>query len=101
MHRCGERGSFADLMADAFAKAFEPSEIEDKWYAFWREERFNWYTELGVQADKLRVREHDKEELAHYSTATCDIACGFDSLCHSGLVESKSRTTSLCGGIVG
>jgi glycyl-tRNA synthetase len=33
----------------------------------------DWYTELGVNPDKLRMREHDEKELAHYSTATADI----------------------------
>ena len=52
---------------------FVPPAENDRWYAFWREERLRWYTELGVRPEKLRIREHDAEELAHYSTATCDI----------------------------
>ncbi|HED65573.1 MAG TPA: glycine--tRNA ligase, partial [Planctomycetes bacterium] len=52
---------------------FVPPAENDRWYAYWREQRYRWYTDLGIRSEKLRVREHDEEELAHYSTATCDI----------------------------
>ncbi len=43
------------------------------WYEFWKQARFDWYTELGLRADHLRLREHETEELAHYSTGTADV----------------------------
>lgn len=52
---------------------FVPPAEEAQWYDFWRTERFNWYTELGIRSEKLRMREHEASELAHYSTATADI----------------------------
>jgi len=52
---------------------FVPPAEEAQWFEFWVKERFDWYTSLGIRADKLRVRVHDAEELAHYSTATSDI----------------------------
>ena len=52
---------------------FVPPADESHWYDYWRRARFDWYTELGIRADKLRMREHDKSELAHYSTATADV----------------------------
>lgn len=52
---------------------FVPPAEEQKWYDFWRKARFDWYTELGIRPEKLRMREHEKDELAHYSTATADI----------------------------
>ena len=52
---------------------FCPPAEEHKWFEFWVEERFRWYTDLGIRSGKLRIREHDAEELAHYSTATSDI----------------------------
>ncbi|MEW6072726.1 MAG: glycine--tRNA ligase [Planctomycetota bacterium] len=52
---------------------FIPPAENDRWYAYWREERFRWYTDLGIRPEKLRVRDHEPAELAHYSTATCDI----------------------------
>ncbi|MEM7310814.1 MAG: glycine--tRNA ligase, partial [Planctomycetota bacterium] len=52
---------------------FVPPAEEQKWYDFWRDERFSWYTDFGIRSEKLRRREHDAAELAHYSTATCDV----------------------------
>jgi len=52
---------------------FVPPEENDQWYDYWRKERFDWYLNLGLNPDKLRMREHEADELAHYSTATADI----------------------------
>lgn len=52
---------------------FVPPAEEQQWYDFWRNARFEWYTDLGIRSEKLRMREHDKSELAHYSTATADV----------------------------
>ena len=56
-----------------------PSESAD-WYRYWRDRRFNWYTSLGLASDKLRLREHEKAELAHYSVGTADIEYAFPFL---------------------
>jgi glycyl-tRNA synthetase len=42
-------------------------------YERWRQERLNWYIGLGIRAEHLRLREHEQEELAHYSTGTTDV----------------------------
>ena len=52
---------------------FVPPDEWEKWYAYWREERLQWYVNLGVDGDNLRYRDHAGEELAHYATATADI----------------------------
>ena len=52
---------------------FVPPDEGERWYAYWKEERLSWYTDLGIRPEKLRQREHETEELAHYSTATSDI----------------------------
>lgn len=44
---------------------------------YWSQERLNWYKKLGVRADKLRLRAHGKDELAHYSTACYDVEYEF------------------------
>ncbi|MFC1527784.1 glycine--tRNA ligase [Candidatus Neomarinimicrobiota bacterium] len=44
---------------------------------YWSLERLNWYKKLGVREDKLRLRPHGKDELAHYSTACYDIEYEF------------------------
>jgi len=53
-----------------------PSEA-DKWYTYWRDERYKWYIELGLKSDKLRLRPHETDELAHYARACADIEYSF------------------------
>jgi glycyl-tRNA synthetase len=63
------------------SREFEQMEIEFfcheaesmRWYEFWRNVRFAWYTNLGLRSDKLRLRDQGPEELAHYSKACADI----------------------------
>jgi glycyl-tRNA synthetase len=54
----------------------EPGTDED-WHEFWIEERTRWWTDLGLREDHLRVREHDADELSHYSKRTVDIEYRF------------------------
>ena len=49
-----------------------PGEAAD-WYEFWKAARLQWYVDLGLRADHLRLREHDADELSHYSSATADV----------------------------
>ncbi len=54
-----------------------PSE-EDRWFAYWVEERLRWWTDdVGIAADRLRLRPHDPDELSHYSKQTTDIEYAF------------------------
>jgi glycyl-tRNA synthetase len=53
-----------------------PSESLD-WYRYWRDRRFKWYTDLGIASDNLILRDHDAEELAHYSVGTADVEYAF------------------------
>ena len=47
---------------------------EHRWFAYWVDERLRWWTdELGVAADRLRLRPHEADELSHYSKQTTDI----------------------------
>jgi glycyl-tRNA synthetase len=52
---------------------FVPPADAETWYRYWLEARERWYTELGIRPDHLRVREHDKDELSHYSSGTSDV----------------------------
>ncbi|MGH2986560.1 MAG: glycine--tRNA ligase [Solirubrobacterales bacterium] len=56
---------------------FVPPDEAEKWHRHWLEERIRWYTELGIRADNLILREHGPEELSHYSSATSDIEYRF------------------------
>jgi glycyl-tRNA synthetase len=51
---------------------------EDRWFAYWVEERLRWWTdEIGIASDRLRLRPHDPDELSHYSKQTTDIEYAF------------------------
>ncbi|OGY55358.1 MAG: glycine--tRNA ligase [Candidatus Buchananbacteria bacterium RIFCSPLOWO2_01_FULL_56_15] len=50
----------------------------DRWYDYWRQERFNWYVDvLGINKKKLRLRDHKRDELAHYAKACADVEYQF------------------------
>jgi len=57
------------------SREFEQMEIEffcheseaREWYAFWREERVRWWRSLGLSGERLQLREHERDELAHYA----------------------------------
>ncbi len=56
-----------------------PSEAE-QWYAWWRDNRYAWWKSIGLAGDNLILREHDRDELAHYAkegAGTSDIEYRF------------------------
>ncbi len=67
------------------SREFEQMEIEffchpdqsQDWYTFWRDRRLKWYHDMGISADRLIMREHHEDELAHYSIGTADIEYQF------------------------
>ena len=62
-------------------REFEQMEIEffckeedqEQWFNFWINKRLEWYKSLGIPEDKLRIRTHEENELAHYASKTSDI----------------------------
>jgi glycyl-tRNA synthetase len=52
---------------------FVPPDEAGKWYEYWCAERLQWYIDLGIAPDKLRLRPHDPDELSHYSSGTSDV----------------------------
>ncbi|MBI3817956.1 MAG: glycine--tRNA ligase [Planctomycetes bacterium] len=52
---------------------FVPPADGEKWFDYWRKERFAWYSKFGVRPSKLRLRDHAKDELAHYSSGCSDV----------------------------
>jgi glycyl-tRNA synthetase len=63
------------------SREFEQMEMEwfchpdeaAKWYEFWKAQRMKWWVSLGVEPSSLRFRDHEKDELSHYSKMTVDI----------------------------
>jgi glycyl-tRNA synthetase len=46
---------------------------EMEWFGYWRAFCKNWLLSLGIKEENLRLRDHEKEKLSHYSNATTDI----------------------------
>lgn len=65
---------FEQFEIEYFVKsALEAKRAFDEWVRI----RFEWYKSLGVSQDNLRLREHDKKDLAHYAIAVTDIEYNF------------------------
>ncbi len=62
-------------------REFEQMEIEffvkpgtdEQWFEYWVNQRFNWYINHGIKKESLKLRPHDKEELAHYAKMCSDV----------------------------
>lgn len=50
---------------------------DEKWFDYWVEKRQRWYIDLGIKQENLRLREHGKDELAHYAKRAIDIEYNF------------------------
>ena len=62
-------------------RAFEQMELEFfctpgtdlDWYRYWKDYCHKFLLALGMKDESIRLREHEKEELSHYSKGTTDI----------------------------
>ncbi|MFP5352597.1 MAG: glycine--tRNA ligase [Actinomycetota bacterium] len=81
-------------------REFEQMEMEffvkpgtdDEWQEYWLNERMRWYTDLGMTAENLRLREHEADELSHYAKRTYDIEYNFPGMGWSELEGIANRT---------
>ncbi len=48
-----------------------------QWWEHWKEERYNWYLRYGIRKEKLRLRSHASDELAHYAKGCVDVEYEF------------------------
>jgi len=66
-------------------REFEQMEMEffvepgtdETWHQYWIDTRTDWYVDLGIERDNLRLYEHPAEKLSHYSKRTVDIEYRF------------------------
>jgi glycyl-tRNA synthetase len=66
-------------------REFEQMELEffvrpgedEHWFEYWRDERFRWYVDLGIGRERLRLRPHGADELAHYAKGCADVEYQF------------------------
>jgi glycyl-tRNA synthetase len=81
-------------------REFEQMEMEffvepgtdEAWHEYWIEERWNWYTNLGLKEENLRRYEHPQEKLSHYSKRTVDLEYNYASAGWSELEGIANRT---------
>lgn len=88
-------------------REFEQMEIEwfckkensDEFFDFWQERRLNFFHKLGITSEKLRLRPHEKDELAHYSTKCSDVEYNFpfgwqelEGIAHRGNFDLSQHT---------
>ncbi|MFI6600345.1 glycine--tRNA ligase [Nonomuraea sp. NPDC050536] len=67
-------------------REFEQMEMEffvkpgtdEEWHDYWINERYRWYSDLGINKDNLRLYEHAKEKLSHYAKRTVDVEYRFN-----------------------
>jgi len=70
------------------SREFEQMEMEffchpddsQTWYQYWRDRRFDWYVKHGITSDNLILRDHELDELSHYSVGTADVEYAFPFL---------------------
>ena len=64
---------FEQMEMEFFVKPGE----DETWHQYWIDRRLTWYTDLGINPDNLRLYEHPKDKLSHYSKRTVDIEYRF------------------------
>ncbi len=78
---------------------FCKQETANEMFTFWRDKRMQFYDDLGFNKDTLRIRSHEGNELAHYSTQTDDIEYHFpfgwkelEGIAHRGTFDLKQHS---------
>ena len=66
---------------------------ELEWFKYWKNFCHQWLLDLGIREENLRLRDHDPEELSHYSNATTDFEFAFPFTDWGELWGVASRTS--------
>jgi len=67
----GTQESGKDILKEVTIEKMLKEKKLEEWHAYWLAEQIKWFLELGLE--EIKVREHMKSELSHYSSATFDI----------------------------
>ena len=60
---------FEQMEMEYFCRPEEAGE----WYEHWLEQRKQWYLDLGMDPERIRLRPHEPDELAHYAAEVADV----------------------------
>ncbi|MEK6874010.1 MAG: glycine--tRNA ligase [Nanoarchaeota archaeon] len=63
--------SGSDKLKEVSMKELVQKNKLEEWHAYWLAEQIKWFYSLGLR--EIKIREHTKDELSHYSSATFDI----------------------------
>ncbi|MAR37033.1 MAG: glycine--tRNA ligase [Chloroflexi bacterium] len=64
---------FEQMEMEWFCKPGE----DENWHKYWIDFSMEWFKQYGIRKENLRLRNHDKTELPHYSKASADIEYNF------------------------
>ena len=65
---------FEQMEMEFFVKPGE----DEEWHQYWIDDRYNWYVDLGIKEENLRLYEHPQEKLSHYSKRTVDVEYAYN-----------------------
>jgi len=60
-----------------FKDALKNGIIKTDWHAYWLEQEFLWFVNLGANSEKFRIRQHVSDEKSHYAVDTWDLEYKF------------------------
>jgi len=70
-----EKGLNPEIMK--IKDALKKGVIKKDWHAYWLAVQFRWFKSLGANPKNFRIRQHKKDELAHYSSDCWDLEYNF------------------------
>jgi len=87
-------------------REFEHMEVEyfvkpgtdERWLDYWVKERFDWYVKMGIKKENLRLREHGKDELAHYAKDCYDVEYLFPMGWPTGATSTSRSMPNVAAG---
>lgn len=74
-----EEGKSSEVIELSLQQLIEEKVVKTRWHAYWLSQCMKWLQSIGLSKEKLRLRQHRKEELSHYSCETWDIEYNYPS----------------------
>jgi glycyl-tRNA synthetase len=72
-------GSGETTKKNTMSELMKEGMIKSQWHAYWLVQYYQFFIDHGVREENLRLRAHEKEELAHYANSCFDIEYKFPS----------------------